>query len=71
MGAEMDDLEDRVRQLENMVENLTELAGMLAAEIARLKFGLEAGVQQSDVVQVKQQVREARQLALAALSGGD
>lgn len=61
------DLEQRVAALERTVEQLTELAGLQAAEIARLKLDLELGVQASDILGVEQRVREARELALAAI----
>ena len=66
----MDDLEDRVAELERMVQQLTELSSLQAAQIDRLKFDVEMmgyPVQHSDLFLVEQTARAARQLAVAAL----
>ena len=56
----MNDLEDRVAQLERTVIRMAGVIEDQQREIERLKFEVNAGVRQSDLVLVEQQIRAAR-----------
>jgi hypothetical protein len=70
----MADLEERVARLEGQVLHVLEIAEMrgrridaLEAQLDRLRFDVDMGVQPGEVIRAEQEAKDARSLAMAAL----